>query len=185
MQQESTMLCTEDVVPPTIKKAWAARKASAASSSASLITDTGWQRLSNGFMELTSRLTHFSPRSSTNSGFPLPLLCPGTSKGTTLLRFKRSNASYTGACICLFLFISSLHNTKKDRQNSPVFHVLFIFLVLYAIPCLFTLISTKNISRAYRWYSYQQIFANPTFYWPFHKWCLILSLLLRQKTYKI
>ena len=33
------MLCTELVVPPTIKKAWAAPKASAASSSASRMTE--------------------------------------------------------------------------------------------------------------------------------------------------
>lgn len=72
-----------------------------ASSSASLITETGWQRLSSGFIELTSSPTHFSPRSCASSGFPLPLLCPGTSKGTTLFFRKRSSASYMGACCCL------------------------------------------------------------------------------------
>lgn len=43
-------------------------------------------------MEFTSRLTHFSPRSSTSSGLPRPLLCPGTSKGTTLRFFSFSSA---------------------------------------------------------------------------------------------
>ena len=62
MTTDSTMLWTAEVVPPTIKKAWAAPKASAASSSASRITDTGWQRLSRGFMELTSMVTHCSPQ---------------------------------------------------------------------------------------------------------------------------
>ena len=91
--EDSTMLCTEDVVPPTIKKACAAPKASAASCSASRITDTGWHRLSKGFMELTSKLTHFSPSSSRSSGLPRPRLCPGTSKGTTRFLRKASRAS--------------------------------------------------------------------------------------------
>ena len=46
------------VVPPTIKKAWAAPKASAARISASRITETGWHKLSSGFMLLTSMPTH-------------------------------------------------------------------------------------------------------------------------------
>lgn len=41
LQQDSTMLWTELVVPPTIKKAWAAPNASAANSSACRITETG------------------------------------------------------------------------------------------------------------------------------------------------
>ena len=87
------MLWTADVVPPTMRKAWAAPKASAASSSAALITETGWHRLSSGFMEFTSILTHLSPRSSESSGFPLPLLCPGTSKGTIRILRNCSSAS--------------------------------------------------------------------------------------------
>ena len=83
------MACTAEVVPPTIKKAWAAPKAWAASSSASRMTETGWQRLSRGFMELTSMETHFSPSSWVSSGLPLPRLWPGTSKGTTR-RFSNS-----------------------------------------------------------------------------------------------
>ena len=90
---ERIMLCTAEVVPPTIRKAWAAPNASAASSSASRITDTGWQRLSRGFMEFTSIPTHFSPISSRSSGLPLPRLCPGTSKGTTLFFEKSRRAS--------------------------------------------------------------------------------------------
>ena len=66
---------------------------SAASSSASRITDTGWQRLSRGFMEFTSIPTHFSPSSSTSSGLPRPCLCPGTSKGTTRILRNFSRAS--------------------------------------------------------------------------------------------
>ena len=50
LQAVRTIVCTELVVPPTIKNACAAPKASAASSSASRITDTGWQRLSSGFI---------------------------------------------------------------------------------------------------------------------------------------
>ncbi len=114
------MLCTEEVVPPTIKNAWSAPKASAASSSASFITDMGWQRLSKGFMEFTSRLTHFSPKSSFNSGFPLPRLCPGTSKGTTLFFLSRSRASYTGACFCASIFIrflTSIYNYSLPEKK--------------------------------------------------------------------
>ena len=105
LHTERTMLCTDDVVPPTIKNAWSAPNASAASSSASLITETGWHRLSNGFIEF--RLTHFSPSNSASSGLPRPLLCPGTSKGTTLLFFNCSSASYTGALIWAFSAIST------------------------------------------------------------------------------
>ena len=74
LQTDKIIACTADVVPPTIRNALSAPNASAVSSSASLITDTGWQRLSNGFMELTSRPTHLSPNSCTSSGFPRPLL---------------------------------------------------------------------------------------------------------------
>ena len=91
------MLCTELVVPPTIRKAWAAPKASAASSSASRITDTGWQRLSSGFMLFTSTPTHCWPRKAVSSGLPRPRLWPGTSKGTTRIRRKFSSASWIGA----------------------------------------------------------------------------------------
>ena len=93
LQQDRIMDWTADVVPPTMRNAWSAPNASAASSSASLITETGWHRLSRGFMEFTSMLTHLSPRSCTSSGFPLPCLCPGTSKGTTLFLRNRSSAS--------------------------------------------------------------------------------------------
>ena len=93
LQTDSIMLCTELVVPFTIKKACAAPKASAVSSSALRITDTGCPRLSSGFMEFTSSPTHFSPSRLINSGFPRPLLCPGTSNGTTRIFRKRSNAS--------------------------------------------------------------------------------------------
>ncbi len=91
LQTASTMLWTEDVVPPTMRKAQAAPKASAASSSASRITDTGWQRLSSAFMEFTSMDTHCFPRSFVSSGLPCPLLCPGTSKGT--IRSPRNTSS--------------------------------------------------------------------------------------------
>ena len=71
LQTVSTMLCTELVVPPTIRKACAAPKASAASSSASRMTDTGWQRLSSGFMLFdvhTHAVEHCWPRKAVNSG---------------------------------------------------------------------------------------------------------------------
>ena len=97
LQAVRTIVCTELVVPPTIKNACAAPKASAASSSASRITDTGWQRLSSGFILLTSTPTHFCPRNSVSSGLPLPRLWPGTSNGTTLIRRKVSRASCIGA----------------------------------------------------------------------------------------
>ena len=70
-------------LPPTIRNACAAPNASAASCSASAMTDTGWQRLSSGFMELTSSRIQVSPKSFVSSGLPRPLLCPGTSNGTT------------------------------------------------------------------------------------------------------
>lgn len=70
LQAVSTILCTELVVPPTIRKACAAPNASAASSSASRMTDTGWHRLSSGFMLLTSTPTHCSPRNFVSSGLP-------------------------------------------------------------------------------------------------------------------
>ena len=93
LQAVRTMLCTELVVPPTMRKAWAAPKASAASSSASWMTETGWQRLSRGFMLLTSTPTHCCPRNAVSSGLPRPCLWPGTSKGTTRMRRKFSSAS--------------------------------------------------------------------------------------------
>lgn len=57
-------------MPPTIRKACAAPNASAASSSASRMTDTGCHRLSSGFMLLTSTPTHCSPRNFVSSGLP-------------------------------------------------------------------------------------------------------------------
>ena len=93
LQAVSTMLWTLLVVPPTIRKAWAAPKASAASSSASLMTETGWHKLSSGFIELTSMPTQRSPSSSTSSGLPRPRLWPGTSNGTTRCRRNLSSAS--------------------------------------------------------------------------------------------
>ena len=84
LQVASIIDCTEEVVPPIIKKAWAAPNASAASSSASLIIEMGCPRLSRDFIEFTSIPTHFSPNNSTSSGFPRPRLWPGTSKGTIL-----------------------------------------------------------------------------------------------------
>ena len=74
LQTVITMAWTADVVPPTIKKAWAAPKAAAASASASRMTETGWLRLSSGFMELTSTDMHFSPRKAVSSGLPRPRL---------------------------------------------------------------------------------------------------------------
>ena len=52
---------TADVVPFTMKKAWSAPNASAASACASRMTPTGWPRLSSGFMELTSSDMHRRP----------------------------------------------------------------------------------------------------------------------------
>ena len=93
LQAYIIMLCTAEVVPPTMKKACAAPKASAAVSSASRMTDTGWQRLSSGFIEFTSASMHFCPKNSQSSAFPLPRLCPGTSKGTTRIRLNFCSAS--------------------------------------------------------------------------------------------
>jgi len=88
---------TEPVVPLTMKKACAAPKACAASTSASWMTDTGWQRLSSGFMELTSASIVACPRNSVSSGFPFPCLWPGTSNGTTRSLEKARKASKIGA----------------------------------------------------------------------------------------
>ena len=87
------MACTADVVPLTMKNALSALKASAANSSASFITEVGWQRLSKGFIEFTSTETQSSPKNSLNSVFPLPCLWPGTSKGTILWFLYHFNAS--------------------------------------------------------------------------------------------
>ena len=125
---ESTMLCTAEVVPPTMRKAWAAPNASAASSSACRITDTGWHRLSRGFMEFTSRLMHCSPRSFASSGFPLPLLCPGTSKGTTLFFFSRSRASYIGAFFCV---TSSMPSPPRFLYGILGRAPLILYLILF------------------------------------------------------
>ena len=74
LQVDRIIVCTDEVVPPIIRKAWLAPKASAARSSASRIIEMGWPKLSKGFIELTSIPTHFSPNSSTSSGFPRPRL---------------------------------------------------------------------------------------------------------------
>ncbi len=103
-----TIACTAEVVPPTMKKAWAAPKASAASSSASLMTETGWHRLSSIFMEFTSTERHLSPKKSVSSLLPRPLLCPGTSKGTNLALFIFSRASSIGALSCVTYFIPDI-----------------------------------------------------------------------------
>ena len=81
LQADRIMDWTALVVPPTIRKAWLAPKASAASCSASRITDTGWHRLSRGFMLFTSTPTHFSPRNSVSSGLPRPPFVAGYVKG--------------------------------------------------------------------------------------------------------
>ena len=113
LQTDKTMACTALVVPPTIKKAWAAPKASAVSASAWAMTETGLQRLSRGFMLLTSSPTHRSPRSCVSSGLPRPRLCPGTSKGTTLRLRNRSSASQMGADLCLLRSIGLPSPHKK------------------------------------------------------------------------
>jgi len=95
-----TIAWTPAVVPLTMKKAWAAPKARAASSPACLITETGWLRLSSGFIEFTSTDMHRFPRNSVSSGLPLPCLCPGTSKDTMRCDLYLSRASYIGALVC-------------------------------------------------------------------------------------
>ena len=116
------MLCTARVVPPTIRKAWAAPKASAASFSASRMTETGWHRLSSGFMLFTSMPTHRSPRKAASSGLPLPCLWPGTSKGTTRISRNRSRASWIGARVwskcSLIVFLHSLVEKKKRTAQA-------------------------------------------------------------------
>ena len=64
-----------------------------AADAASRMTDTGWQRLSSGFMLFTSTPTHCWPRKAVSSGLPRPRLWPGTSKGTTRICRNRSSAS--------------------------------------------------------------------------------------------
>ena len=103
LQTDRIMLCTADVVPPTIRNACAAPKASAASSSASLITETGWQRLSSGFIELTSSPTHFSPRSCASSGFPLPLFMSRHIKGNDSLLSETFQCFIYGRMLLSFI----------------------------------------------------------------------------------
>ena len=140
LQAVSTMLCTELVVPPTIKKACAAPKASAASSSASRMTDTGWQRLSSGFMLLTSTPTHCCPKKAVSSGLPRPRLCPGTSKGTTRIWRNVSSASCMGARrwsrrlrpVPAFIVLTSLP-VPLHKQKTQALHK----LCRLALLCLF------------------------------------------------
>ena len=56
--------------------------------------DTGWHRLSKGFMEFTSNPTHFPLTELPAPGFPRPLFVPPVhQRGTTRFFLKRSNAS--------------------------------------------------------------------------------------------
>ena len=116
LQAERTMACTALVVPPTIKKAWAAPKASAVSRSAWAMTETGLQRLSRGFMLLTSSPTQRSPNSCVSSGLPRPRLWPGTSKGTTRRLRNRSSASQMGAFCCKVKFMGC-PPAKKSKSR--------------------------------------------------------------------
>ena len=56
------IVCTAAVVPFTMKNAWSAPNASAASACASRMTETGCARLSRGFIELTSSDISFAPK---------------------------------------------------------------------------------------------------------------------------
>ena len=117
---DSTIACTLEVVPPTIRKACAAPKASAASSSASRMTLTGWHRLSSGFMELTSTVMHCSPRNRVSSGLPRPRLCPGTSNGTMRISLNRSSASLIGArdwSISRYLLLQNKRNFARSAHQ--------------------------------------------------------------------
>ena len=95
--------CVYVALPSLAPKAFAAKR------SASRITETGWQRLSSIFIELTSTERHFSPRKAVSSGLPRPRLCPGTSKGTRRAVFIRSKASKTGALSCDTSLFSTSH----------------------------------------------------------------------------
>ena len=112
----SIIVCTAEVVPPTMKNACSAPNASAASSSASLITDTGWHRLSKGFIEFTSTDIHFSPRKSVSSLLAFPCLCPGTSNGTILSLLNLFNASYNGILFCSSFISVSISSMGLSRK---------------------------------------------------------------------
>ncbi len=99
LQTLNIIACTAAVVPPMIRKASSAPKASAARASASFMTEVGWLRLSRGFIELTSTERHCLPRNPVSSGVPRPCLCPGTSKGTTRLFLYSDIASSSGAAL--------------------------------------------------------------------------------------
>lgn len=132
LQAVSTILCTELVVPPTIRKACAAPNASAASSSASRMTDTGWHRLSSGFMLLTSTPTHCSPRNFVSSGLPrsFPVLHESEPCADPYGYASRSYPippSVIKKCRSLFCHrVNFLVYTKKQAAH---LHNLFIFSV--------------------------------------------------------
>ncbi len=90
------IVCTAAVVPLTMKKALSAPNAFAASVCASFMTETGWARLSKGFMELTSNDINLAPKYSFSAGFMRPPLWPGTSKCAKRLTRCSSRALATG-----------------------------------------------------------------------------------------
>ncbi len=80
---EKTMACTAEVVPPTIKKAWAASEKPLLPALRPPLSRNrmGWHRLSRGFMEFTSTGRHCSPRKRVSSGLPPAPLVAGHIKG--------------------------------------------------------------------------------------------------------
>lgn len=136
LQAVSTLLCTELVVPPTIRKACAAPNASAASSSASRMTDTGWHRLSSGFMLLTSTPTHCSPRNFVSSGLPrsFPVL-HGSEPCADPYGYASRSYPIPPSVIkkCRSLFCHRVNFLVYTKKQAAHLHNLFIFSISLSV----------------------------------------------------
>ena len=131
LQTDRIMLCTADVVPPTIRNACAAPKASAASSSASLITETV-QALD--FLFLFYVPAHQRERLSSfgnvpvlhiwahavvfHNPFDMFLFSCRHVPANTVLSFSNCILPQTGTMIQLFLYIFAISAQKKKQISS-------------------------------------------------------------------
>ena len=96
------MACTAEVVPPTIKKAWAAPKALAASSSASLITLTGMAEVVQRLHGVDVHAEALLAQELRQLGVAAAALVARHVKGHKALRLMRSSPSSSGT---LFLVL--------------------------------------------------------------------------------
>ena len=137
LQAVSTILCTELVVPPTIRKACAAPNASAASSSASRMTETGCHRLSHApkvfqcFMNRSPALIHMG---MLLAHIPfLPLLSKVSQSVLSPDKFSRIHKKQAAHLHNLFIFSISLSVLAGCIQKlcflPLIFHCFFAFIL--------------------------------------------------------